>query len=225
MASRLRSSNRSVRSVFKSLIRLAAISRNSDDGGPAQVHQVSYMGKTGDAATWEPYGFHANAPAGSLALMVSMQGNPEARVVMPGSPSDRPTSNPTEVNFYHPPTGSRITFKDDGTLEIDVKGDVTVNATGDVTAEAEGNVSVTAGGTADVTSTGNATITSAAKIVLATASSIEAALGATLKLLDERFFPLFNAHRHGDPFPGSVVHSNDQVTADGSANTTILKGS
>ena len=124
------------------LLRWCRIPRDGEGSADFPIQQVSYLGKTGNAVVWFPYGVHASIPEdqggnGSLALMLSMRGNAEERVVLPGSPQKRPmTLAPGELAVYHPPTGSLIHFRASGDVDItapnlNVVGDVTI--TGDLT--------------------------------------------------------------------------------------------
>lgn len=103
---------------LRGLIRWAKTTLDMDDTGDFPVHQTTYMGKVGDAVAWFPYGFHANIPAEELALIFALQGNPEARVSLPGSPTKRIKVATGEVVVFHPSSGSKIHFKADGTIEI-----------------------------------------------------------------------------------------------------------
>lgn len=132
--------------LIRSIARLARVTRAGDDSGDFPIAQVGYMGKVGDAVMWFPYGIHANVREDELAIILSMQGNPEARVALAGSPTSRP--HPIEVGefvVYHPPSGSKIHFKANGDVEVDSKNDVRVTAAGDVDTTAGGDSSVTSG--------------------------------------------------------------------------------
>lgn len=106
------------RNMIKRLIRWCRVSRDDDDSGSFPIQQVSYLGKVGDAFVLFPYGFHANVPTGELALLLNLQGNPEARVALPTSPLKRVKVAAGEVVVFHPPSGSKIHFKADGTIEM-----------------------------------------------------------------------------------------------------------
>lgn len=129
--------------AVKSLLRWAKVTRAGTDDGSFPVQQVTYMGKVGDAAVWLPYGFHANCPPEELALILSAHGNGEARIMVPGSPTKRPRPiAASEVVVYHPPSGSKIHFKANGDVELDVKGDLSATVSGDATVVASGTAVV-----------------------------------------------------------------------------------
>ncbi len=187
---------------LKSLLRWARISRTGDDARTRPVQQVTYLGKVGDALMWFPYGYHAVPPEDELVLLLSLQGNPEARVGLPGSPTARPTIASDEVVVFHPPTGSKIHFRSNGDIDIVGTNDVNVTAAGDV------NVVATSG-----------------KVTMA-ASLIEAALGATLRLMDERFIAFMNAHVHsGVNVGGGNTGAPTTTASTGSHATSALRGS
>lgn len=120
------------------------------------VQQITYQGKVADSAVVFPYGIHANLPVDSLGLMFAVGDTTEDRAVIGYNPKVRPTLLEGEVSFYHPPTGSFITWKESGDLDILVGeeggGNVTITCT-DANVTASGDVNVTASGDVDVTAT------------------------------------------------------------------------
>ena len=197
--------------VIKRLLRWGKVSRDGDDAENYPVQQVTYLGKVGDALMWFPYGYHAVVPDDTLAFLASMQGNSEARVGFPGSPTLRPRITSPEVVVYHPPTGSKIHFRANGDIEVEGV-DLRVTTTGPTTITAGGDVTVNSDGDVDVNATGGN--------VKIDAPNIEAAAGATLKLMNENVVAIFNAHKHsggGNP-PTTTL-------AVGTDTTTKLKGS
>ena len=90
--------------VLRRLLRWAKVSRNWGDDTNWPIQQFTYLGKTGDAVDWFPYGYHANVPAGHLSLLACLQGKAEARVAFPGSPLERPRVASNELVIYHPRT-------------------------------------------------------------------------------------------------------------------------
>lgn len=118
---------KNVKNMIRSLLRWARVTKAGDDTADFPVQQVGYLAKVGDSVMWFPYGMHANIPADELVLMVSMQGNPEARVSIPGSPQKRvkPLAA-SEVVFFHPNTGSKLHFKANGDIEINTIGKTTL---------------------------------------------------------------------------------------------------
>jgi hypothetical protein len=122
--------------MIKSLLRWAVITAFSLDDKDFPTHQVTYMGKNADALSWFPYGYHANPGAGALAVMLSMNSDPENRVMFPGSPKERggtllPTPlSPGEVLVYNPTTQSFIHMKLDGGIDIEATtSDINIKST------------------------------------------------------------------------------------------------
>ena len=129
------------------------------------VQQITYQGKVADSAVVFPYGIHANLPVDSLGLMFPIGDTSEDRAVIGYNPKVRPTLLEGEVSFYHPPTGSFITWKESGDLDILVGegggGNVTINCT-DATVTASGSVTIdtpTTTLTGDAEIDGNLTVT------------------------------------------------------------------
>ena len=168
--------------MVKSLLRWARTTKAGDDSKDFPVQQVGYLAKVGDSLMWFPYGMHANVPVDELVLMVSMQGNPEARVSIPGSPKKRvrPLAA-SEVVFFHPNTGSKLHFKANGDIQIMGTGLVTIDSAGDAT----------------ITVAGDAAINATGKAVLDVGTVLElGAAGAVKKLVHEEFITLYNGHTH-----------------------------
>lgn len=118
----------SIYQKIRNLLKWGRVSRPGDDVADIPVQQVSYLGKVADAVMWFPFGFHANVPADELAVLMALQGNPEARIGLPGSPQSRPRVVAGEVVVYHPSTGASLKFNSDGTITITSIGVLTINA-------------------------------------------------------------------------------------------------
>jgi hypothetical protein len=137
--------------MLKSIVRWAVVALWSGDTGDFPIHKITYMGKVADATAWYPYGYHANPSVDALGLMFSVNGDPENRVIFPGSPKERNgTLLPTpllagEVLLYHPITQSFVHLKLDGNIDVQASGGVNVTAVaGDVSVLASANVDITA---------------------------------------------------------------------------------
>ncbi len=170
--------------MIKSLLRWARITKEGDDLRDFPVQQVGYLAKVGDSVMWFPYGMHANIPVDELVLMVSMQGNPEARVSIPGSPKKRVKPLATsEVVFFHPNTGSKLHFKANGDIQIMSTGLVTIDVAGDASINAAGKTTLDVGTVLEL-----------------------GEIGAVKKLVHEDFITLYNSHTH-EQF-NSVEHTD-----------------
>ncbi len=191
-----------VRNTIKSLLRWARVTKAGDDTGDFPIQQVGYLAKIGDTVMWFPYGMHANIPADELVLMISMQGNPEARISIPGSPQKRVKPLVSgEVVFFHPSTGSKLHFKENGDIEITSVKDVTVTVEGDVTVNAVGKASI---GVGTVLELGE--------------------IGAVKKLVHEEFITLFNSHTHLQSGGGSSTMVPNQLGVIDTHTTTKARG-
>lgn len=134
----------SLANKIRSLIHWGATTRTHDDAGDFPIQQIGYMGKIGEVVMWFPAGFHSNVDTDELALILSIQGNPEAKIGLPGTPAKRPKIATGEVVVYHPKSGSKIHFKDDGSIVLTSGTGVTIDApttlvTGEMTVQGEFN--------------------------------------------------------------------------------------
>ncbi len=148
---------------IRSMIHWGSTTRANDDSGDFPIQQIGYMGKISEAVMWFPAGFHSNVDSNELALILSVQGNSEAKIGLPGTPAKRPKIATGEVVVYHPKSGSKIYFKDNGSIVVTSSTGVTIDTpttlvTGDMTVEgqldATGGVVVTGGSGAAMNVTG-----------------------------------------------------------------------
>lgn len=133
-----------MRGVIRRLIRWAVVESAGGDTGGFPTQQVSYLGRAGKSAAWYPYGFHAVAEAGDLALLLAISGQTDSRAHLPGSPGKRPPLKPGEVIVYHPKTKSWVYFKTDGSIEVVAKKDLIAKVTGSANVTAGVGATVTA---------------------------------------------------------------------------------
>ena len=232
-----------LRNTIRSLLRWARVTRVGDDTADFPVQQVGYLAKIGDSVMWFPYGMHANVPVDELCLMVSMQGNPEARVSIPGSPQKRvkPLAA-SEVVFFHPDTKSKLHFKANGDIEIvgfsGAKQVFKANGDIEITSALGGNINITSAGDTTITVAGDAVITSVGKTTITgggtlkldgiTAVDIVAALieasdgGSVTSLCNEAFLLWANTHIHSTPSSGNTFAPTIAAVV-GTETTTVLK--
>lgn len=185
---------------IKSLLRWARISGTTADDTDIPVQQSDYLGKVGDALIWLPYGYHASLPIDTLAIILAMSANADARVALPGSPRLRVQPIAVGENVvYHPGTGTKIHFKANGDIDIETKtpeggtqgninviaNDVNVTAAGDAAVVAV-DATITSSGNVLVDCEGNVTVDSEATVTVdgATEVKVESA-GAVNVLCDE----------------------------------------
>lgn len=130
-----------MKGLLFNLIKLCRFSKNEADAGQFPVQQVEYLEKAGDSFVVLPYGVHANIPADFLGLLLSAQ--EQNRFVLPLSAKERPHPVASgEIVVFHPVTGSKIHFKNNGDIDITAPN---VNYSGNVAIA--GNLTV-AGATA-----------------------------------------------------------------------------
>lgn len=111
---------------LKGLLKLAIISFAGDDSKQVPEQQVSYNGKPCQSIAWYPYGFHAIADEDCFCVIGTIGANSEERVHLVTSMLKRPRGEKGEVFVYHPNTGNKIHFKNDGTVVLEATSDVTV---------------------------------------------------------------------------------------------------
>jgi hypothetical protein len=239
--------------ALKGIVRWAVINSISLDNKDFPVHKVAYMGKAADALAWYPYGFHANPGAEALCVMLSMNADPENKVILPGSPKERggsllPTPLlPGEVLVYNPTTQSYIHMKLDGGIDIEATiSDINIKSSlGNVNVDAINSVLTTTGitrivstGLIDIDSGGSISIDSPSLIAVKggvikidgtalvdlIATLVEASNGGTAtSLCNEAFLAMFNLHTHQTISDGPTAVPH-QTAVVGTETTTVLKG-
>ena len=130
-----------------------SLARLGGSGGQTPTQQVTYMGKAANVVPWMPYGLAASVPPDKLGVGLSILGNSDSSVYLPGSPGEDPTLAVGETALYHPATGSKVHMRADGSIDI-LAGTVTATLT------AAGGVTITPG-SAPVTIAGDLTVTGA----------------------------------------------------------------
>ncbi len=185
----------SMMNALKNLIRLARTTRASADDTDFPIQQISYMGKVGDALMWFPYGYHANIPPDYLSLFVTPGANNESRVAFPGSPQKRIKNLVAgEVVVFHPPTGSKIHFKADGSIEMLSDTAIKIQSAPKV------------------------------EIFSATDVSIGDEAGTFEKMVNATGMAVYNGHTHGGIDPGAGTTAvPDQLMAVDTDTTTTTK--
>lgn len=155
----------SVKDSFKNLIKLCRFSKTGSDNRRAPEQQVEYLGKVVDAIVAMPYGSHANVPEDFMAVLLQLSTQEQNRILLPLSLTERPHPIASgEVVYYHPITGDKIHFKNNGDIDITTKADVNINcANANVNATTKVNVTAP-----NVEITGNVKITGKVNIIGAT---------------------------------------------------------
>ena len=111
------------------LIKRGRVSRTDNDSRKLPIQQVTYMGDTAEFIAIFPYGVHANLPVDALVTLFSVNGQEQNLAGIGEVPEKRIKNLASgEVVFFHPTTKTRIHFKNNGDLDIDVIGDVNLNA-------------------------------------------------------------------------------------------------
>ncbi len=157
----------------RNMIKRAVITLGGGDDKELPIQQLSYNGKVADAEIIFPYGVHANLSAdnNTLCILFAVDGQEDYRAAMGYTPLLRPKLLAEgEVVFYHPLTQSKIHFRNNGDIDVDVTGengdlnvtikkDLNITVGGDATITTGGDANVVATGDINATATGNATVT------------------------------------------------------------------
>ncbi len=181
--------------VIARVVRWAVVEAPGNDTDPYPTQRMGFLGKIGTSQTWFPYGFSAHAPAGALALMFAVGGDSDAHVHLPGSPQSRPELKQGEVVMYHPASGAKVHFQEDGSIEVTSAIDVTINGGAAVNVNA-----INIGLTGDVTITGNA--------VVSGTMDVNDTLNANADLNDQNGIEM-SAHIHNVPGWGDSIGPKD----------------
>jgi len=141
--------------MIRNMTRRSVITLAGDDAGDYPVQQITYLGKATECEMISPYGLHANLPVGVTLLTTwSVQGQEDNRVGMGYTPKLRPKELPEgELVLYHPLTGSKIHYKNNGDIDIDVTGD-----NGDLNVTIKKDLNITVNGNASINVVGNAAV-------------------------------------------------------------------
>jgi len=157
---------RKLKNMIMNIVRRATVTLGGEDKVDFAIQQVTYLGKTGNCTMISPYGHHANLPANNEVevVMFSMQGQEDNRHGIGYTPKLRPRELPVgEVVYYHPLSQSKMQYKNNGDIEINIIGDngsflITVKK--DLTITVGGNASITVAGSTTLDTTGKVDIIS-----------------------------------------------------------------
>jgi len=124
-------------SKIKALIRLARTTSVANDSKQFPIQQVKGHTRQ-DVMVMFPYGIHASMSVDALVALLSVNGDESNSIAIGGWTEKRPKMEEGENCIFHPPTGTKIHFKADGTIEINTKGkDTTVNLKGNLNVSGE----------------------------------------------------------------------------------------
>ena len=139
---------------LKNILRWCRISNPGQDDKQFPAQQIEFLGKTADALIISPYGMHSNIPTDVLGLVVTVQGHQENKAIIGVSAPNRPKLESGEISFYSPESGSSITLKTNGDIEVNAGSGVvnmtadSVNLSGDLNVDGDTSVKgITSNGT------------------------------------------------------------------------------
>ena len=141
--------------MIRNMTRRSVITLAGSDDGDYPIQQITYLGKATECEMISPYGLHANLPIDVTLLTTwSVQGQEDNRVGMGYTPKLRPKELPEgELVLYHPLTQTKLHFKNNGDLDIDVTGD-----NGDLNVTIKKDLNITVNGNASINVIGNAAV-------------------------------------------------------------------
>ncbi len=157
----------------RNMIKRAVITLGGTDDKELPIQQLSYNGKVADAEIIFPYGVHANLSAdnNTLCIVFAVDGQEDYRAAMGYTPGLRPKPlEEGEVVFYHPLTQSKIHFRNNGDIDIDVTGE-----NGDLNATIKKDLVINIGGDAAISAGGDILITSAVDVEVMAANNVTVA--------------------------------------------------
>ncbi len=153
-----------LKNMQRNSVRRSLVTLGGKDDKDFPVQQVTYLNKASDIEIITPYGMHANLPPNNetLVTMWSVSGQEDNRVGMGYTPKLRPKNLPVgEVVFYHPLSQSKMQYKNNGDIEIDVigeNGSFLITVKKDLNITIGGDATVTIAGDASIDVTGTATV-------------------------------------------------------------------
>lgn len=137
--------------LFK-IIKQAFISAVNSDGTAYPTAQATYNEKATDVVRLSSYGLCSNPPTGSLALLLSSNGQEAVKYAVIDDMQNRfKNLAEGEVVLFNYETGNYVYLKNDG--------EILINTDGDIKAVAGGNIEATAGGSIEATASSSATVT------------------------------------------------------------------
>ena len=139
--------------MIKHLLRWVSIKRSDKASVALPWYQMFYLGKTSDAISVQPYGFHGNMPVDTLAIAAAI-GNQANKAILGCVAVDRPDLQPGEVAVYHPASGAILVMRNDGSVTLET-------GAAKITAQSSGSLSIdaTTAHNGDITVNGNVTVT------------------------------------------------------------------
>lgn len=111
---------------LENLIKLALVTRNSDDSEHFPQFQIQYLNKVANASILLPYGLPSRPiPGETLCLVFNIQGQEENRIAIPLATTNRKKDlKDGEVALYNEATKGEVYLKENGDLVISVPKDL-----------------------------------------------------------------------------------------------------
>jgi hypothetical protein len=136
------------------LITYGVVSAVSTDTTDYPIMQISYMGRTANAARISPYGLCSNPPLKAKVVHWNVLAQEENKVGFAFSQQNRfKPLKAGEVVVGNPTSQSYIKFHEDGTIEIVSAKKVLLTGADDMEVTIAGDVKLTASGNVDVDAT------------------------------------------------------------------------
>jgi len=181
-------------------IKIAKVTKNTNDSERFPTFQISYLGKVADAAILLPYGLTSRPmPDDTLCLVFSIQGQEENRIAVPlGTTNRKKGLKDGETVLENSDTGAFLYLDEDGNLRVNIPKDLI---------EIVQSVSITASGSLTVSATGAAALTASGLAITAPAVTITGSL---------RVGTLFGCNGAAPQSPAAIT------LADGLNNTAVI---
>ena len=151
----------SILNKIKNILRLGYVTNTTSDSEQFPKSQITTFGDAKDLVVIYPYGFSANAPINTMAIIANV-GAGEKEIAFPFSSETRQKNLKSgEVAIGNYVKESIITFLENGDIKVDSENDLNIEVAANTTINSGGSVTVTAPDTTlttVLTNEGDATI-------------------------------------------------------------------
>lgn len=191
---------------------LSATASSMRRKGSLPYQQHRYLGKATRAVPWYPYGFDANAPPGTAAILLAPTACAEGKVALQASPGGGPNLLPGEACLYSPLGKSYVAARLGGRLEL-------VTPTLSIILDPVAGITLTTPSPAvPLTIVGNVAVTGQLDVAGAAVCSQSLAVGTTLNVTGQS--TLSGVTADGKDVGGTHTHAGSATAPTGPVSNT-----